>query len=89
MGASASWIMLPTEVEVFVSNDGKKFSSVKKIPMAATAENGRSVQQLGVAVDNKKARYVRVFAKNYGKLPSTHQGNGNPAWLFVDEIAIE
>jgi hexosaminidase len=89
MGASASWIMLPTEVEVLVSNDGKKFTSVKKIPMAATQEQGRSVQQLGVAVDNKKARYVKVFAKNYGKLPSNHQGSGNPAWLFVDEIAIE
>jgi hexosaminidase len=89
MGASASWIMLPTEVEVFVSTDGKKFSSVKKIPMSSTDPNGRSVQQIGVAVDDKKARYVRVFAKNYGKLPSTHQGSGNPAWLFVDEISVE
>lgn len=89
MGASASWIMLPTEVEVFLSNDGKKFSSVKKIPMSITDPNGRSVQQLGVAVNDKKARYVRVFAKNYGKLPSDHQGSGNPAWLFVDEISVE
>lgn len=89
MGASASWIMLPTEVEVFVSEDGKNFTSVKKIQMAATAEQGRSVQQLGVAVEAKKARYVRVFAKNYGKLPAHHQGSGNPAWLFVDEISVE
>lgn len=89
MGASASWIMLPTEVEVFISNDGKKFSSVKKIPMSITDPNGRSVQQLGVAINDKKARYVRVFAKNYGKLPSDHQGSGNPAWLFVDEISVE
>ncbi len=89
MGASASWIMLPTEVEVFVSGDGKKYTSVKKIPMSSTDPNGRSVQQLGVAVDDKKARYVRVFAKNYGKLPSNHQGSGNPAWLFVDEISVE
>ncbi|MBA4851110.1 family 20 glycosylhydrolase [Emticicia sp. BO119] len=88
-GASDSWIMLPTEVEVFTSNDGKSFTSAKKIPMAATAPKGSSVQQLGVAVDGKKARYVRVFAKNYGKLPDNHPGNGNPAWLFVDEIAIE
>lgn len=89
MGASASWIMLPTEVEVSVSNDGKKFTSVQKIPMSATAESGRSVQQLGVAVNGNKARFIRVFAKNYGKLPANHQGSGNPAWLFVDEIAIE
>lgn len=89
MGASASWIMLPTEVEVFVSGDGKKYTSVKKIPMSSTNPDGRSVQQLGVAVDDKKARYIRVFAKNYGKLPSNHQGSGNPAWLFVDEISIE
>lgn len=88
-GASDSWIMLPTEVEVFVSNDGKNFTSVKKIPMAATPPKGSAVQQLGVAVDGKKSRYVRVSAKNYGKLPDNHPGNGNPAWLFVDEIAVE
>ncbi|RFS18437.1 family 20 glycosylhydrolase [Emticicia sp. C21] len=88
-GASDSWIMLPTEVEVSISNDGKTFTSIKKIPMAATPPKGSAVQQLGVAVDGKKARYVRVFGKNYGKLPDNHPGNGNPAWLFVDEIAIE
>jgi hexosaminidase len=88
-GASDSWIMLPTEVEVSVSNDGKNFTSVKKIPMAATPPKGSAVQQIGVAADGKKGRYVRVYAKNYGKLPDNHPGNGNPAWLFVDEIAVE
>ncbi|WP_337040567.1 glycoside hydrolase family 20 protein [Emticicia sp. 17c] len=87
--ASAMWIMLPREVEVFISDDGKTFKSVQKIPIGGVDEPGRAVQQLGVAVNGKKARYVRVFAKNYGKLPDNHPGHGNPAWLFVDEISVE
>lgn len=31
--AKSSWIMLPREVEVLVSNDGNKFTSVKKMPL--------------------------------------------------------
>ncbi|PLK43130.1 family 20 glycosylhydrolase [Emticicia sp. TH156] len=87
--ASASWIMLPKEAEVSVSNDGKTFTSLQKITMGNTDEQSRAVQQIGVAANGKKARYVRVFARNYGKLPENHPGHGNPAWLFVDEIAIE
>ena len=87
--ASASWIMLPKEVEVSISNDGKTFTSVQKIVMGNTDDQSRAVQQIGVAAKGKKARYVRVYAKNYGKLPESHPGQGNPAWLFIDEIAID
>ena len=35
------------------------------------------------------ARYVRIRALNFGKIPSWHPGNGGDAWIFVDEITIE
>ena len=35
-----------------------------------------------------RARYIKVFAKNYGKLPDWHLGAGGQAWIFVDEITI-
>ena len=89
MRASAMWIMLPRDVEVSISNDGKTFTSVQKIPLGGIDEVGRAIQQLSIAADGKKARYIRVFAKNYGKLPDNHPGHGNPAWLFVDEISVE
>jgi hexosaminidase len=35
---------------------------------------------------NCRARYVKVVATNFGKIPDWHPGKGEPAWLFVDEI---
>ena len=35
------------------------------------------------------SRYLRVVAKNPGKLPQWHPGKGGDSYLFVDEIVIE
>jgi hypothetical protein len=37
----------------------------------------------------KNARYVRIRALNFGKIPAWHPGSGGDAWTFVDEIIIE
>ena len=36
-----------------------------------------------------KARYVRIKAYNFGKIPSWHPGAGGDPWIFIDEIIIE
>jgi hexosaminidase len=87
--SSGSWIMLPREVEVQISDDGKTFTSIQKMSLGNLDAKEQAVQQLNVATAGKKGRYVRVFAKNYGPLPDNHAGKGSPAWLFVDEIGIE
>lgn len=83
-----SWIMLPREVEVFVSEDGKKFISAKKMQLGNLEGEEKVVQQLSLGIDGKRGRYVKIIAQNYGKLPDNHPGKGSPAWLFVDEIGI-
>ena len=35
------------------------------------------------------AKYLKIFAKNYGKLPSWHEAAGAESWLFIDEIIVE
>jgi hexosaminidase len=89
LGASESWIMIPRWAEVLVSGDGKVFKSVKKIELGLTPAKGRSIRQIGISMNQEKARFIKVFAKNYGKLPENHPGQGNSAWLFVDEIEVE
>jgi hypothetical protein len=44
--------------------------------------------EFGVKHRRLKARYVKVFAKNYGLLPKWHLGAGGQARIFVDEISI-
>jgi hypothetical protein len=36
-----------------------------------------------------KARYVKVIARNFGKLPEWHLGAGGDAFIFIDEIEIK
>ena len=35
------------------------------------------------------AKYVKVKAYNFGKLPEWHQGAGGDAFIFIDEITIK
>ena len=88
-----SWVFFPTRVEVEVSDDGtnyRPFGSVDNRDFPATLER----QELSV-VHNfivngtpTLARYVRIKALNYGKLPKWHISAGEQAWLFVDEIEV-
>jgi hexosaminidase len=42
-----------------------------------------------VGIQPVTARYIKVIAKNYGKIPEGKAGAGNAAWLFVDEIQVD
>ena len=37
----------------------------------------------------RSARYIKVKAYNYGKLPEWHAGKGDDAFIFIDEIEIK
>jgi hypothetical protein len=42
-------------------------------------------------MNNYRARYIKIVAKNLGPVPSWHLGypNNGKAWIFVDEIEIK
>jgi len=88
---SGSWILFPTKVDYFVSNDnvnfilaGSKTNSISPKYAVNKIENFeyKSLQEL-------KAKYVKVKAYNFGKLPDWHQGAGGDAFIFIDEITIK
>ncbi len=85
-----SWIWLPVRLEVELSSDGKGFSKV------LTVENDVSDKDYDVvlkdfvrSIPSQQARYVKVRAIGYGKIPSWHPGHGGNSWVFIDEIIIE
>jgi hypothetical protein len=84
-----SWIWMPSRVEFEFSIDGKTFAP------AVTITNEVSDRQDGVVIRDfvrtippQNARYVRIRAVNFGKIPAWHPGSGGDAWIFVDEIII-
>lgn len=82
---NGSWIYLPKEADILVSNDGKKFKKVKTI-------TGEQIKQakgnVDINIPTQEARYVKVVIKNLGTIPEGLPGAGGKAWLFVDEISI-
>lgn len=83
------WIWLPKYVEFWTSEDGQNFT------LAATVKHDVPENQMEVVIKDLEAkvdinaRYVKVFAKNLGTIPSWHPGAGSPAYIFIDEIMIE
>ena len=90
MQDTRSWIILPKQLIVEVSTDGKQFTQV------FSGENFLPVDDLKVQIKNVEAsfkpvsaRYVRVRAIQYGKLPAWHESAGGDTHLFVDEINVQ
>ncbi len=82
----SSWIWPPKYVEVFVSGDGKNFTSVKSSDDFKITNGKNGVIHVNFLLTN--TRYVRVLAKNTGNIPSGYPGAGYESWLFADEIEI-
>lgn len=89
---SNAWIMKPVDFELFISDDNIKFQSVhikKTIPINSAVVDGISVNPYILQFDELQTIYLKVIAKNYGKLPQSHEAAGQDAWLFIDEIIVE
>ena len=84
-----SWIFMPTEVEFFVSDDGKRFRSVGGVVNQIPLDEEDAVLQEMAVRPRTNARYVKMAAKNIRTCPSWHPGAGQPAWIFCDEFIIE
>ena len=84
-----SWIFMPTDVEFFVSDDGKHFRSVGKVANQIPADADEAVTQELAVRPRCDARFVKMVAKTLGTCPDWHPGAGHPAWIFCDEFIIE
>jgi hexosaminidase len=87
---SGAWIFFPKKVEFFVSADGTKFQKVGEVVTDVDPlSKDKQVKEYAVSFAPVKAGFVKVVATSLGKAPKGHQGAGDNAWLFIDEIAVE
>ena len=85
-----SWILMPTKVEYYTSVDNLNFT------LLGTSNNDVNPKQEENSIKDFRcistpinARYIKVKAYNFGKLPEWHQGFGGDAFIFIDEITIK
>ena len=92
---AGSWIWMPRTVRFEVSLDGQNFVSVLTIPNDVPDGSnpdfnvGTLAKDFVKNITRQQARYVRITAVNFGKIPAWHPGHGGDAWIFADEIIIE
>jgi hypothetical protein len=85
-----SWIFMPLEVEYALSDDGKNFRVVGILQNEISPEiEGAIRKDFSLSFPQTRARFVRIRAKNRKVCPPWHNGAGNKAWIFADEIVIE
>jgi hypothetical protein len=87
-----AWILMPVKVDVEVSIDGTNWKPAGQITHSVEPKDFNvQVKNMSLALKNIKARYVKIKAINFGKLPEWHQGypfNGQ-AFIFVDEVWVK
>jgi len=88
-----SWILMPTQVEYYVSNDNVNFTLVGTVKNTLDPKvDENTVKDFTFTTEKEiKAKYIKVKAYNYGKLPEWHLGfpYDGDAYIFVDEITIK
>lgn len=85
-----SWIWMPTSVEYYYSLDGVNYTKLGALGHTVPdTDLSAYVMNFPLDFEPVEARYIKVFAKNYGVCPEWHLGKGGKAWIFVDEIIIE
>jgi len=86
-----SWILMPTKVDYYVSDDNVNFTKVGTIENTLDPKETETIiRDFNLKLENPiKAKYIKVKAYNFGKLPEWHQGFGGDAFIFIDEITIK
>jgi predicted alpha-1,2-mannosidase len=92
-----AWIFSPTEIQVFISQDGKTFElfssqtpDFKENTDGTSRMNREGVRIRDLGIKKKgKARYIKLIAKPLNPIPAWHKGAGGKGWVFADEILID
>ncbi|KAA9355050.1 glycoside hydrolase family 20 protein [Larkinella humicola] len=87
--ATAGAILLPRQIAVAVSDDGRTFRTVKTVSMDPTERGKKAIIRQTLTFEPVMCRYVRIMARNVGKVPTGMPQAGKEAWVMADEITVE
>jgi hypothetical protein len=90
MNNSEAWIFPPENISVMGSVDGQRYvelGGMDEAQIKIQTRKGRN--QETIPLQPSKLRYIKVYVANTGVCPRGHPGEGEPAWLFVDEIMVQ
>jgi predicted alpha-1,2-mannosidase len=84
-----SWIFMPKSILVEFSYDGINYEKLNLIECnKSTNLEGAFIENFKIPFDKKNVKTIRFTASNLGVCPQGHLGQGEKAWLFLDEIEL-
>ncbi len=87
---SRAWIVLPKHIIIETSVDGKQYTQVYSGENFLPIEDEKTqVKNVEAVFEKVNAKFVRIKAFQYGKLPAWHLGAGGDTHIFVDEINVK
>ncbi len=88
--ATSSYIFYPKNVEILISKDGKKFTSIVQKSIPTTVKPLPSeMKNFVLNFPKQNAQFIRVKIQSNLKNPKWHPAPGAPCWIFIDEIMVE
>ncbi|MFD2535566.1 beta-N-acetylhexosaminidase [Gelatiniphilus marinus] len=84
----ATSVMLPTQVVVGISEDGKTYQTVLDETLETIKDRDPIIKRIEAEFEKQDVSFIKISAKNRGQLPEWHIRNGD-AWVFVDEVTVK
>lgn len=87
---TGTWIFMPENVTFEILDENEKNIAKTVLHPDATPEvKGTITEELRANFEGISGRYILVFAKNIKTIPKWHDGAGEKAWIFADEVVVE
>jgi hypothetical protein len=84
---TGSYVFPPTTIVIKAGDNHKKLKIIgQSNPEMPGKHRPNTALPYIVSIKPGKYRYVEIEAKNLQKLPLWHEGKGEKAWVFVDEV---
>ena len=85
-------VFFPTLVTYSYSEDNLVFNKIDSIGNKSPfmkKSKVNDIQYFNLEFDLKKARYIKIEARNDLEAPYWHHGAGLQAWIFADEVIVD
>lgn len=84
------WIFNPLDLVVCTSDNGKDYTEVARAEYPVEGPNdSNGIKEYTVTFPETSAKYLKITSECVETIPEWHDGRGNRAFLFIDEIIVK
>jgi hexosaminidase len=84
----ATSVMLPTEVTIAISKNGKYYKTILNEKLENIKNRDPIIKRIETKFEKQSVSFIKILARNRGQLPKWHIRKGD-AWVFIDEVTVK